>query len=74
DRSGLATGMSNTSRQIGTATGVALFGAVAGSTAKAADFVGAMHVLAVLGAALWIGAFVLALTGVESRRDVALAG
>ncbi|HJQ43710.1 MAG TPA: MFS transporter, partial [Jatrophihabitantaceae bacterium] len=43
DRSGLATGMSNTSRQIGTATGVALFGAVAGSTAKAADFVGAMH-------------------------------
>src|SRR6185437_6109846 len=58
ERSGLATGVSNTSRQIGTATGVALFGAIAGSPGDATRFVDAMHVLGVLAAVLWSIAFV----------------
>ncbi|MGH8962216.1 MAG: MFS transporter [Jatrophihabitantaceae bacterium] len=66
DRSGLATGVSNTARQIGTATGVALFGAVAGSPDHARRFVDAVHLLAVLGTVLWTIAFVVALRGVRS--------
>jgi DHA2 family methylenomycin A resistance protein-like MFS transporter len=71
DRSGLATGVSNTARQIGTATGVALFGAVAGSPADAGAFVGAVHALAVTGAALWLAAFGVAMGGIAHvpRQD-----
>jgi DHA2 family methylenomycin A resistance protein-like MFS transporter len=52
DRAGLATGVSNTARQVGTASGVAVFGAVAGAPATAA-FVGHIHALGVAAAALW---------------------
>ena len=38
DRSGLATGVSNTARQTGTAAGVAIFGAIAGSPGHATRF------------------------------------
>lgn len=66
DRSGLATGVSNTSRQIGTATGVALFGAVAGSPASD-HFVDGIHLLALIATALWIVALIITLTGIENR-------
>jgi DHA2 family methylenomycin A resistance protein-like MFS transporter len=66
DRPGLATGMSNTARQAGTAGGVAVFGAVAGHAHNGAAFVSAFHVLAVLAAALWSGAGALAALCIES--------
>ena len=71
DRSGLATGVSNTARQIGTATGVALFGAVAGSPADPTAFVRAVHALAAAGAALWLAAFAVAMGGIAHvpRQD-----
>ncbi|MBF6175146.1 MFS transporter [Nocardia blacklockiae] len=64
DRSGLATGTSNTARQIGTACGVAVFGAVAGSPADG-HFLDAVHLLAAAAAVAWLGA--LALTGFGIR-------
>lgn len=74
DRRGLATGMSNMSRQIGTASGVAVFGAVAGSALRPAHFVGAVHRLAVVCAVLWCLAAALAAMTIEgrsARRDCA---
>jgi MFS transporter, DHA2 family, methylenomycin A resistance protein len=65
DRSGLATGVSNTARQTGTAAGVAIFGAVAGSPEDATRFTGAIHGLAVGSTALWLIAFAVALSGIE---------
>jgi DHA2 family methylenomycin A resistance protein-like MFS transporter len=65
ERSGLATGVSNTARQIGTATGVAPFGAVAGPTVRVDAFVRHLHVLAILAALLWALAFVAAITGMR---------
>ncbi|HEX6444373.1 MAG TPA: MFS transporter [Streptosporangiales bacterium] len=62
ERSGLASGMNNTARQAGTALGVAVFGAVAGATHPAADFVAGMHHVGVAGAALWLVALVLTVT------------
>jgi MFS transporter, DHA2 family, methylenomycin A resistance protein len=59
ERSGLASGINNTARQTGTALGVAVFGAVAGSTANPDSFVHGMHVLAGLGAAVWLAVAVL---------------
>jgi MFS transporter, DHA2 family, methylenomycin A resistance protein len=68
DRRGLATGMSNTARQIGTASGVAVFGAVAGSALRPGHFVTALHLLAVVSAALWCLAAALAAATIEGRR------
>jgi len=66
ERSGLATGVSNTARQVGTATGVALFGAVAGQPSDPAGFVRAVHVLAGVATVLWLLAFAVALRGVAA--------
>jgi DHA2 family methylenomycin A resistance protein-like MFS transporter len=73
DRSGLATGMSNTARQTGTAGGVAIFGAVCGSPASPGSFVHGLHVLALVGTALWAVSLALAATGIASRRRPAKA-
>jgi DHA2 family methylenomycin A resistance protein-like MFS transporter len=67
ERTGLATGVSNTARQIGTATGVAVFGAVAGSPGQVEAFVAALRGLGIAAAVLWLGAFALAMTGVRSH-------
>lgn len=67
ERSGLATGMSNTARQTGTASGVALFGAIAGSPSNPQRFVTGLHGLAVLAVVLWAAAFTLAVSGVRGR-------
>ncbi|WP_216903189.1 MFS transporter [Nocardia alni] len=66
DRAGLATGTSNTSRQIGTASGVAIFGAIAGSPAST-HFLGAIHLLAILAALAWAGALALTWYGVAGK-------
>jgi DHA2 family methylenomycin A resistance protein-like MFS transporter len=62
DRSGLASGVNNTARQTGTALGVAVFAAVAGPPDDPVAFTAGLHRLAVLGAALWVLAGLLALT------------
>lgn len=67
DRAGLATGISNTARQTGTALGVAVFGAIAGTPALATAFVRNLHLLALIGAALWTLGLVLAVTSVAGR-------
>lgn len=67
DRAGLATGISNTARQTGTALGVAVFGAIAGTPALATAFVRHLHLLAPIGAALWTLGLVLAVTSVAGR-------
>ena len=55
DRSGLASGINNTARQAGTALGVAIFGAIAGSPAQAGHFVAALRWLGVGSAIAWLG-------------------
>ena len=54
ERSGLASGINNTARQAGTALGVAIFGAVAGSPAHAGHFVAALRWLGVAAAIGWL--------------------
>jgi MFS transporter, DHA2 family, methylenomycin A resistance protein len=54
DRSGLASGINNTARQAGTALGVAVFGAAAGSPANALHFIGAVRWLGVAAATGWL--------------------
>jgi len=66
DRAGLATGTSNTARQIGTAGGVAIFGAVAGSP-TGTHFVASLHWLALATAVAWAGALILTRYGLAGR-------
>jgi DHA2 family methylenomycin A resistance protein-like MFS transporter len=66
-RSGLATGMSNTARQTGTACGVAVFGAICGSPDSPGRFVLGLHGLAIAASALWVIAVALAATGIARR-------
>jgi DHA2 family methylenomycin A resistance protein-like MFS transporter len=56
---GLAGGFNNTARQVGTALGVAVYGAVAGPAAHVARFTAGVHALAWTSLALWLGALVL---------------
>ncbi|WP_203921024.1 MFS transporter [Rugosimonospora africana] len=69
DRSGLASGVNNTARQAGTALGVAVFGALAGSGGDPAHFVAGTHRAGLLGAALWLAAIVVTLTTIGRPRD-----
>jgi MFS transporter, DHA2 family, methylenomycin A resistance protein len=71
DRSGLASGINNTARQVGTALGVAVFGAVAGTPADPAGFTAGLRVLAVAGAAMWFLVAGITLATVEDRRAAA---
>jgi len=70
DRPGLATGVSNTARQAGTAAGVATFGAVAGPARPVAPFVSSLHGLAGAAAVLWLAAAGLAALTIEGRSQV----
>jgi DHA2 family methylenomycin A resistance protein-like MFS transporter len=54
DRSGLASGINNTARQAGTALGVAIFGAIAGSPAQPGHFIAALRLLGVAAAIGWL--------------------
>ncbi|TDD68825.1 MFS transporter, partial [Actinomadura rubrisoli] len=53
---GLAGGFNNTARQVGTALGVAVYGAVAGSALRPAHFTAGLHTLAWVSLALWLAA------------------
>ena len=68
DRSGLATGVSNTARQIGTACGVAVFGAVAGSPTDN-GFLDGLHLVAAVAVAAWAGALVLTRFGIADNAE-----
>ena len=63
ERSGLASGINNTARQAGTALGVAVFGAVAGSPGNPGHFIAALHGLGIGSAVLW-----LAVVGLTARQ------
>ncbi|WP_433479508.1 MFS transporter [Spirillospora sp. CA-142024] len=65
EHAGLAGGFNNTARQVGTALGVAVYGAVAGPAPRPA-FTSGLHVLAWVSVALWLAA--LALTRVVPAR------
>jgi DHA2 family methylenomycin A resistance protein-like MFS transporter len=67
-RSGLASGVNNTARQIGTALGVAIFGAIAGDPAHAQRFVAALRELGVGAAILWLVVVALTAVGVTGAR------
>jgi len=54
ERSGLASGINNTARQAGTALGVAVFGAIAGSPTDADHFITALRWLGVAAAIGWL--------------------
>jgi DHA2 family methylenomycin A resistance protein-like MFS transporter len=64
---GLATGISDTARQTGTATGIAVFGSGRRWPGRVSQFVSAVHQLAVLATALWAAAAVLAAITIERR-------
>ena len=65
ERSGLASGINNTARQAGTALGVAIFGAVAGSPAHADHFITALRWLGVAAAIGWL---IVAALVIQLRR------
>ncbi|MCI2421034.1 MFS transporter [Saccharopolyspora sp. K220] len=75
-RSGLASGVNNTMRQTGTALGVAVFGAVAGTPNAPAAFVTGLHHLAVLGVLVWLAAIALSVLarGGGSRSGGTVSG
>lgn len=66
DRSGLASGINNMARQVGTALGVAVFGAIAGSPARVPHFISAMHALGVAAALAWL-AVISMILAIRSR-------
>ena len=63
-RSGLGSGVNNAARQTGTALGVAVFGTLAAAAAPTGEFMAGLHVVGVLGAALWVIALVVTATTV----------
>ncbi|HEY1706297.1 MAG TPA: MFS transporter [Trebonia sp.] len=69
DRSGLASGINNTARQTGTALGVAVFGAVAGSPARVPHFMAAMHALGIAAAVAWLAAIAM-IVAIRARGSV----
>jgi DHA2 family methylenomycin A resistance protein-like MFS transporter len=62
ERSGLASGVNNTARQAGGALGIAAFGALAGSPARAGHFLAGLHVAGLATCALY------AVAAMASRR------
>ena len=67
-QSGLASGVNNTARQAGTALGVAIYGALAGSPADARHFVTAMRGLGLAAAIAWLVVVAVIAAGVKANR------
>jgi DHA2 family methylenomycin A resistance protein-like MFS transporter len=67
-RSGLGSGVNNAARQTGTALGVAVFGTLAAAAAPG-EFMAGLHVVGVLGAALWVLALVVTAATVGRDAD-----
>jgi DHA2 family methylenomycin A resistance protein-like MFS transporter len=66
ERSGLASGVNNTARQVGTALGIAVFGAIAGAPAHAHHFIAAIRGLGIGAAILWLVVVALTAVGIKS--------
>jgi DHA2 family methylenomycin A resistance protein-like MFS transporter len=73
-QSGLASGVNNAMRQTGTAAGVAVFGAVAGSPEHVGAFVAGWHHLAWAALGIWGVAMALALLATAAPRAKSVAG
>ena len=71
ERSGLASGINNSARQAGTALGVAIFGAIAGSPAHPGHFITTLRWLGIAAAIGWL--LVVALV-IRLRRSPDLGG
>jgi MFS transporter, DHA2 family, methylenomycin A resistance protein len=70
ERSGLASGIDNTAHQVGTALGVAIYGAVVGPPARVTHYVTALHILGPAAADAWLAVIVAVLvTWSASRRS-----
>jgi DHA2 family methylenomycin A resistance protein-like MFS transporter len=70
DRAGLASGVNNTARQAGGVLGIAVYGALAGSPARAGSFVAGLHAAGLLTAGLYgLAALGAAAAAVARRRD-----
>ena len=67
DRAGLGSAVNNTARQAGGAIGIAAFGAVAGKPG-APGFVGGLHTVALITAALYLAASAASLTALPRAR------
>jgi MFS transporter, DHA2 family, methylenomycin A resistance protein len=61
---GVASAVNNTARQTGGAIGIAALGALAGSPARAADFVAGLHLSAYVAAGLYVAAAAASLAAV----------
>jgi DHA2 family methylenomycin A resistance protein-like MFS transporter len=73
EHAGVASGILNAARQCGGALGVALFGALLGSTASGSGSPGAaralnLHLPLAVGAALYLAALLLARLTIRARR------
>jgi hypothetical protein len=58
-------------RQVGTALGIAVFGAIAGSPARVPHFVSAMHSLSVAAALAWLAVIAMVLAIRPGNRLIA---
>jgi DHA2 family methylenomycin A resistance protein-like MFS transporter len=67
ERAGLGSAVNNTARQAGGAIGIAACGALAGRPASA-GFVGGMHTVAIVVAALFASSAVASAVAIPSRR------
>jgi DHA2 family methylenomycin A resistance protein-like MFS transporter len=67
DRAGLGSAVNNTARQAGGAIGIAAFGALAG-TPSAPGFIGGLHTVALIAAALYVIAGLASLTAIPAAR------
>jgi len=66
ERSGLASGVNNTARQTGTALGVAIYGAIAGTPTDTHHFVTAIREMGVAAAILWLIVMALIAANIKS--------
>jgi MFS transporter, DHA2 family, methylenomycin A resistance protein len=67
-QSGLASGVNNTARQVGTALGVAVYGAVAGSPAHTQHFVAVIRGSGVAAAAAWVVVMLVTAIGISGSK------
>ena len=67
-QSGLASGVNNTARQVGTALGVASYGAVAGSPAHTQHFVAVIRGSGIAAAAAWVGVMLVPAIGISGSK------
>lgn len=68
DRSGVASGVNNTARQVGGAMGIAAYGAIAGQPDRAGHFLTGLHVTGLITAGLYAVAAVVSALLIRAPR------